>query len=40
MDQGKAENKHEKLKKYFGFIAQNNSTDELYSYTLNNYNSK
>ena len=38
MDQGKAENKHEKLKKYFCFISQNNSTDDLYSYTLNNYN--
>ena len=38
MDQGKAENKHEKLKKYLGYISQNNSTDDLYSYTLNNYN--
>lgn len=38
MDQGKAENKHEKLKKYFNLISLNNSTDELYSYTLNNYN--
>ena len=38
MDQGKAENKQEKFKKYISFIKQNHNTDELYQYTLNNYN--
>lgn len=39
MDQGKQENKHEKLKKYFDKIKQNKNATELYDYTLNNYNS-